>query len=256
MKRFAYAPNKRIGLNCLKILLEARWTPSAILLPRRRMAAYSDHIEDLVAPLNIPIFRGANIRRDESIAQLQDMDLDYIISVHFPEILRSEIISIPKAGTMNLHPAYLPYNRGWHTPSWAIWDQTPYGATLHWIDNGIDTGDIIAQRMLSIAPNDTAHSLYQKVLKLEEQLFEEIIPDLLAGDLSGSPQTGRSTSRKKRELAAIRKIEMDQPTTARNVILKLRALTTNKKQEAAYFDENGQRYLVRVEIIPDGADAP
>ena len=49
---------------------------------------------------------------------------------------------------------------------------------------------------------------------------------------------------------------MDQATTAREVILKLRALTTNIEKEAAYFDENGQRYLVRVEIIPGGADSP
>ncbi len=49
---------------------------------------------------------------------------------------------------------------------------------------------------------------------------------------------------------------MDQATTAREVILKLRALTTNKAKEAAYFDENGQRYLVRVEIIPDGTASP
>ena len=77
---------------------------------------------------------------------LEQLSLDYIICVHFPYIVPREILSIPKYGVTNLHPAYLPYNLGWHTPSWAILENTPIGATLHYMDECVDTGDIIHQK--------------------------------------------------------------------------------------------------------------
>jgi methionyl-tRNA formyltransferase len=196
----------------------------------------------------VPMICGKDFRKPEVVKLIDDMSIDYIVSVHFPYIIPPEILSIPRVGTLNLHPAYLPYNRGWNTPTWAILDQTPYGATLHWVDEGIDSGDIALQKKLEILPEDTAHSLYQRVLALELEVFSEAIPLLLRDELPRIPQNEHGTSYRKADLSRIQKLELDESYTVREVINKLRALTTNNINEAAYFEADGIRYFVTVEI--------
>ena len=114
---------------------------------------------------DVEVLRGAEFRAPSGIERLRAIGADYIVSVHFPYIIPPEVLAIPSIGSLNLHPAFLPYNRGWHTPSWAILEDTPYGATLHWIDEGVDTGDIAISRQLETRVSDTAHTLYQRALQ-------------------------------------------------------------------------------------------
>ena len=93
--------------------------------------------------------------------------------MHFPYLLRRPVLDTARAGVLNLHPSYLPYNRGWHTPTWAILDGTPAGASLHYIDESLDTGDLVCQKQAEIDPSDTAHTLYAKLKVLEVQVFTE-----------------------------------------------------------------------------------
>ncbi len=183
-----------------------------------------------------------------AIRYLREADLDYIICVHFPHYIPKKVLDIPKKGVINLHPAYLPYNRGWHTPSWAILEGTPIGATMQFMDEGIDTGPIIARQEVKPSPGDTAHTLYQKVLDAEFELFKEVWPLLLSGDLEAKPQPEDGTAHKASELESVQRIDMDEMTIAGDVIDHLRALTTSDVSEAAYFVEDGKRYRVRVEI--------
>ena len=81
---------------------------------------------------DVPLQIGREFRERTGIAFLGELELDLILCVHFPYLLPPEVLSIPSKGCLNLHPAYLPWNRGWHTPSWAILEDTPGGATLHW----------------------------------------------------------------------------------------------------------------------------
>jgi methionyl-tRNA formyltransferase len=153
--------------------------------------------------------------------------------VHFPHIIPSALLNIPSIGALNLHPAYLPWNRGWHTPTWAIYDQTPYGATLHWIDEGLDTGPIALQKRIDILDSDTADALYQRALAAEEELFAEAIPLLLEGTLPKIPQDGEGTSHKKKDIASLRELSNDM--TSEEIERRTRALTTNNSDEAAFF---------------------
>jgi methionyl-tRNA formyltransferase len=75
---------------------------------------------------------------------------------------------------LNLHPV-LPYNKGWNTPSWAILDNTTYGATLHFMTEALDEGDIIHQKKLEIVFADTANTLYQKALELEKEVSMKLM---------------------------------------------------------------------------------
>ena len=244
--KFAYAANRKIGLNCLKKLLEFEWYPSLLVVAEGKNEEFAEEMIKLLP--NIPVLHGPNFRSSEGIDMMRSLSLDYFLSIHFPYLIPPDVLSIPKIGAFNLHPAFLPYNKGWHTPTWAIWENTPYGATFHWLDEGLDSGDIMIQESLDINPDDTADNLYKKVLELEEKLFAKAIPQLLSGSPQRIPQKRDGTSHVKKDIMAIQEIILNEHVNTKEFIDKLRALTTNKWSEAAYFKMNGIRYRIRVDI--------
>ena len=146
---------------------------------------------------------------------------------------------------------FLPYNRGWHTPSWAILDQTPYGATLHWVDEGLDTGDIALQHTVEVRPSDTANELYARVLTTELEILQEALPLMRSGTLPRTPQTGTGTSHTKSDLNCQRRLDLNERLPVHEVLRRIRALTTNRDDEAAWFEIDGERYLVQLIVQKD-----
>jgi methionyl-tRNA formyltransferase len=248
------AANRDIGLQALRRLIAAQMTPVALLLPSPPLADGAVEAMRLLLPLQ-QVLTGKSFRQPAGIARLRSLGIDYLLSVHFPYVLPAEVLDIPRIGTLNLHPAYLPYNRGWHTPSWAIAEQTPYGATLHWVDESLDTGDIALQRHVPVRPSDTADALYQRVLRAELELLDEAIPALRAGTLPRVPQSGQGSSHRKGDLESMRRLDLSESGTYELLLRRLRALTTNRWEEAAWFEHGGDRFLVRVEIKPETTQA-
>lgn len=122
---------------------------------------------------------------------------DLWISVHWRHIFKPHQIAMPKMGIVNVHNSFLPWNRGAHACTWAIIDQTPHGATMHWIDEGIDTGPILYQERVDIAINDTADSLYRKTAEAEYRVFRVGMGMLLNGERRRIHQTSRGSFHKK-----------------------------------------------------------
>ncbi len=248
--RIGLAANRKVGHQALKLLQENGLAPAVLLVAKGKSAdEWTNRMLEMVSPAT-PVICGNIFREPEGIRQLNELELDYVISVHFPYIVPQRVLALPKIGMLNLHPAFLPFNRGWHTPSWAIEEGTPYGATLHWMDEGVDTGDIAIQREIDVRESDTADSLYQRVLDLELQLFAEALPLIRENRVPRIPQQGDGTAHRKQELDDQRCLRLDDARTIRHTLRRLRALTTNSWDEAAYFEEGGQRYRVRVVIQP------
>lgn len=134
------------------------------------------------------------------VSIVDDLELsDLLISVHWPKIFTPSELALPKHGGVNLHNSYLPYNRGAHPCTWAIIDKTPHGATLHWMDEGIDTGDIIFQERLDPKRDETAHELYQRTVLAEVRVFREGMKMLLAGNHRHIPQPSGGSIHYKRD---------------------------------------------------------
>lgn len=113
---------------------------------------------------------------------------DFLISVHWPKIFTKKELSKPRHGALNLHNSFLPWNRGAHPCTWAIVDRTPAGATMHWMDEGIDTGDILYQERLEVKDLETAHQLYQRSMEAELRVFRTGMDLLMGGNLRRFPQ--------------------------------------------------------------------
>lgn len=253
--RFAFAGDRDIAVWILEFILKSNYRPDLLILSSEKKASHAKELIELCPFLTAEkILYGNDIRTPENIQKLKEADLDYIFGIHFPYIIPKEILKIPRIGVINLHPAYLPFNRGWHTPSWAILEETPIGATLHFMEEELDSGDIILQERIEIYPEDTADSLYSRLKRLEFQVFKKAWPLLINKSFTRKKQNvEEGTFHVKKDLFSdkIQLLDLDEYERIGNVIKKLRALTTNNINEAAYFIKKGKKYRIQIKIIPD-----
>lgn len=97
---------------------------------------------------------------------------DIIISAYYRKIFPKELIDIPNLGVINIHPSLLPEYRGPVPTAWAILNgEKEFGITIHKVDSGIDTGDILVQQKYKINDNETGHDLYLRAMDLGAKLF-------------------------------------------------------------------------------------
>ncbi len=247
--KFAFAGDRKISCTILKFIISRGFKPSALLISDFDKASHDEDLIQISGLEKALIFRGNEFKNPEVIQFLSSLELDYIFGIHFPYIIPTEILAIPKIGVVNLHPAYLPYNKGWHTPSWAIIEGCPYGATLHFMEEALDEGDIIHQKAIDVYPTDTANSLYKRVLKLEEEVFFEAFDSLSELNPKRIKQLDKGTSHQKKELKALQEINISENGSAIDLINKIRALTTNDHNESAYFILDNKKIGVQINLF-------
>ncbi len=258
--RLLFAGDRAIAVEALQFLVESGVEIVGLALPGEGKASHARELMAMCPDLDEGrIWRGTAFRTAEGVEAMRRLEVDYMLSVHFPLLVPKEVLEIPRLGVLNLHPAYLPFNRGWHTATWAILDGSKIGATLHFMSEGVDTGDIVARREVVVRPEDTADVLYQRVLEAELEMFKEAWPAVVSGDYERLEQDlceGSSHQRRDLEESGVRRIDVDAEVRAGELLRRLRGLTTNRVEEAAYFEEGGSRYLVQVKITSaDGVPA-
>lgn len=141
--------------------------------------------------------------QEEPLTQesLSEYHPDFAVSFGYRHILSEEILALLPSNAVNLHISLLPWNRGQHPNFWSIFDGTPTGVSIHLLDKGVDTGDLLAQREISLNhEKDTLSTSYWKLRAEVEALFKEIFKDLTEGKLSTSPQSGQGTVHRAHEL--------------------------------------------------------
>jgi methionyl-tRNA formyltransferase len=194
------------------------------------------------------VFDGSRLRDPAVLQAIRDLRADLAVSVLFGYILRPELLELFPSGAINLHPSLLPFNRGACPNVWSIADGTPAGATLHYVDARVDTGDIIAQSSLEVEPVDTGESLYRKLEQLSLDLFRQTWPRFREGAAPRTPQpAGCGTAHRLLDLKSIDEIDLDRQYTGRELINILRARTF-APYPGAYFRAGGRRVYMRLEL--------
>jgi len=252
--KYIFAGDRDIAVWVLKGLINNGFFPSALLITDSTKASHARQLIIVSGLSGDLVMEGKSFESSKEMALLYSIEPDYIIGVHFPYIIKENVLKIPKVGFLNLHPSFLPFNRGWHTPSWAILERTPIGATLHLMSTELDNGDVIHQKKIEVRPCDTANSLYVKLKELELEVFMEALPLLISKRfLRSSLVLSEGTIHKKSELfqPEVQEIVLNEHYQASVLIDKIRALTTNQWSESAYFESNGKKYRLRIEIIED-----
>ncbi|MDE2118740.1 MAG: formyltransferase, partial [Betaproteobacteria bacterium] len=139
-------------------------------------------VAELAALHGIPVITPDNPNAPEIVEQIRALQPDFFFSFYYREMLKKDLLDIPTRGALNMHGSLLPKYRGRVPVNWAIiHGETETGATLHYMTEKPDNGDIVAQQAVPILPNDTAFEAFQKVTVAAEMALDGVLPALLAG---------------------------------------------------------------------------
>jgi methionyl-tRNA formyltransferase len=143
--------------------------------------------------LGLSVHQTRSVNEPDAAAALRDLQPDLLLSIFYDKILKPHVLAVPAVAAINVHFGYLPYNRGSFPIPWAIIDGNDPGVTMHYMDPGVDTGDIVAQIAVPAAEFETARDVYDRCTKAGLQLVERYLPLVLAGSAPRRPQPGGGT---------------------------------------------------------------
>ncbi len=174
------------------------------------------------APVDIPVLQPARIKATDAIEQLRSLAPDVIVVMAYGQILPRAVLEIPRIACLNLHASLLPRWRGASPIQAAIAaGESETGITVMYMDEGLDTGDILLQKKLEITPNETGNSLHDRLGAVAPEALLESLQLFEAGSAPRRKQdSGTATYAPKLERDAGK---IDWTETARAIERKVRA---------------------------------
>ena len=196
--RLAFVGAVEGSLVALTALIEQGHAPVVVVtLPPEASRRHSDFV-DLRALANSAgsaVHLTRDVNDPEVAALLRTLQIDLTIVVGWSQICRADFRSAASLGAIGYHPAPLPRMRGRAVIPWTILENVAEtGSTLFWLEDGADTGAIIAQRRYPVAADETARSLYEKHKAAMPALIGEAMARIAAGDRLGDPQDEAAAS--------------------------------------------------------------
>lgn len=123
-------------------------------------------LENLANELNLPHYKFKNINNLQTLEILKKYKSDLYISISYDQIFKENVIKLPQKGIINFHAGKLPFYRGRNILNWVLINgEKEFGLTVHYIDDGIDTGDIICQKIIDIKSTDNYRTLLNRSYK-------------------------------------------------------------------------------------------
>lgn len=244
--------NNYLGWKALEYLRQEAEIVGVVVHPPER-ARFEQEIR--ASARGVELFTADDLRNPASLKRIAGLKPEMGLSVLYAYLLRQDFLALLPQGCLNLHPAYLPYNRGMYPNVWSIVEGTPSGVTLHYIDEGIDTGDIVRQKQVEVLCTDTGESLYHRLESAGLQLLRETWPDIKHGKVTRVAQRSEgATFHKKIDVAEIDEIHLDKSYRADELLRILRA-RTYPPYAGAFFMCDGRKVYVRVQLEEDRRDA-
>lgn len=197
-------------------------------------------VKELAVAEGLPVYQPVKVRDPEAIETLRAADADVIIVVAFGQILPQEVLDLTPYGCVNVHASLLPAWRGAAPIQWALLNgDTVTGVTTMQMDAGLDTGDILLQREIAIAPDETGGSLFDKLAKAGAALCVETLDALQAGTVHPVPQGETTTPYAKMLTRQMGEIDWGKP--AEEIERMVRGLSP---WPGAYSYRNGKRIKI------------
>lgn len=139
-------------------------------------------LKELAKKNNIPFCLNADINSLGFLKSIAHYGVDIFVSMSFNQIFRKATIAKPPLGTINCHAGKLPFYRGRNVLNWAlINDEAEFGITVHYVDEGVDTGDIIRQQCFPIMDSDDYSTLLERSYDGCAVLLDQAIADIMDG---------------------------------------------------------------------------
>lgn len=173
-----------VGYECLRLLFERGVRIVGVFThaddPEENIWFRS--VASLARDHGVPVFAPESINSHEWIARIRELAPDLIFSFYYRHLIAPEILQLAALGAYNMHGSLLPKYRGRAPINWAVLHGEPEtGATLHVMERRPDTGAIIDQEVVPIAPEATAREVYARVTAAARTILERQLKDLLVG---------------------------------------------------------------------------
>lgn len=137
----------------------------------------------------VPLWGINNINDQDVVTRLRGLQPDYIFVIGWSQIVKRPVLELPRRGCIGFHPSLLPQNRGRAVIPWTILQGLRRsGATMFYLDENLDAGDILIQKVFEVSPNETARTLYNKVITALREMIREVLPLLESGRPPRIPQ--------------------------------------------------------------------
>jgi len=184
---FAY---HNVGARCLRVLLAHGVRVPLVVTHEDDPAEtiWFERVADVAAGYGIPTITPADVNSDATIARIRSLAPDFLFSFYYRRMLKAALLAIPPCGALNMHGSLLPKYRGRAPVNWAVLNgERETGATLHYMAERPDAGDLVAQTSVPILPDDTAREVFDKVTVAAEIALDGVLPALLAGTAPRRP---------------------------------------------------------------------
>ncbi len=193
MTKIVFMGSPEFAVPALRALAEAYPVVGVVSQPDRAAgrgrALKPPPVKVLADELGLPLIQPEKLRQPEAMEQLRRWAPDLIVVAAFGQILRPEVLSLPLHGCLNVHASLLPRWRGAApVPAAILAGDKQTGITIMKMDEGVDTGAMIAQRAIPIEADDTGGSLLEKLAPLGAELLMETLPAYLSGEAQPRPQ--------------------------------------------------------------------
>ena len=216
-----------MGCAGIEALLNAGYEISAVFTHRDNPNEniWFDSVAELAGRHNIPVFAPEDINHPVWVGRIAAMKPDFLFSFYYRNLVKAELLAVPRLGAVNLHGSLLPKYRGRVPINWAIINgETETGVTLHYMTTTPDAGDIIAQAKVTIDDADTAKTLFDKLVVAAKKMLAENLPLLAAGKAPRVPQNEEAATVCRGRRPADGEIDWNQ--TAAQVNNLVRAVTS------------------------------
>ena len=177
----------------LNSLLDKQYSIPLVVSPLYNNLIYK-RLQETCRKNNVEYIREQNINSNAVIEKVKEIRPDILITAHFEKLISKELLSIPKLGCLNLHPSILPDYRGMSPQHWPIIngdDKT--GITIHFIDEGIDTGNIVLQKEISLNDQMYVYDLQMIWRQIYKTVMCEAVEKVVLG-YKGEEQNKREGS--------------------------------------------------------------
>ena len=190
--RIGVIGNGKMVIDCIKHILNHASIKICFAIYDASIDNPNNPITSFFESNNLDHFDIPNLNSEDTIKLVTKYSPDFIFNINSYKIIKTELLYIPQYGIINFHNSLLPNYRGVNIPSWVIINgETEHGVTWHFMDQGVDTGPILANRAFNLSSDITARELMTKCILTGIQLFKEIFEDIINRKCTPNNQMGR-----------------------------------------------------------------
>ena len=255
--RILFMGTPDIAAECLKALYAAGHEICGVYTRRdkpvgRKQVLTAPPVKEVALEHGTPVFQPRTLRDGSEDANIRALAPDLIVVVAYGCILPKSVLEAPKYGCINLHVSLLPKYRGSAPVQWAVLNgDTETGVSIMFLDEGLDTGDILNVAPVTIGPEETSGELFERITDQGAKTLVETIAAIGRGEVTRTPQDHTKATLAPPLTKEMARFDFTRPAKELHDLVR-----GMNPWPVAYFEEDGKKMKVLKSRVAAGSGAP